>query len=108
MPDTCSDCLREQIENNTPLFLRREIPIPCERHGNPADVSAQSLAWLQLYGLVRDSSELRSHEDAKTKKVKTVCVLNIAVLQILCKEIKVNFLEAFAMLSIINKAFNEG
>ena len=86
----------------------REKPYPCETHGNPADITARDLAWLQLYGWVRDSSELRSHEDAKTKKVKTVCVLNIAVLQILCKEIKVNFLEALEMLTLINKAFNEG
>lgn len=105
---SCRECLQEQLDNNTPLFLRREFAYPCERHGNPADITPQALAWLQFYELIRDSSEVRSYEDPKTKKVKPYCVLNVVVLKILCKETKLNFLEAFSMLTLINKAFNEG
>lgn len=86
----------------------REKPYPCETHGNPADITARDLAWLQLYEWVRDSSDIRAIEDPKSKKSKAHCTLNIPVLKILCKEIKLNFLEAFSMLTLINKAFNEG
>jgi len=108
MPENCRECLQEQIDNNVPLFLRRENHYPCEIHGNPADISARDLAWLQLYEWVRESSEIRTFEDAKSKKPKAHCVLNVAVLKILSEEIGLNFLEAFSMLTLINKAFNEG
>ena len=99
--------MQEQVDAKIPDFLRRETPLPCERHGNPADISAASLAWLSLYDAVKDYSTVNFYEDPNNKKkAKRHEVLNVPVLKILCEELQIDFLEAFETLTSLVRTLN--
>ena len=85
--------------------MRREIHFPCEIHGNPADVTAVNLAWLDLFYLLQDYSDIRFLK--QKDKEKAYAVLNVPVMKILCDELELEFLPAFERLTLINRIFNE-
>ena len=87
------------------MHKRREIPYPCATHGNPADVTAVNLAWLDLFYLLQDYSDIRFLK--QKDKEKAYSVLNVPVMKILCDELELEFLPAFERLTLINRIFNE-
>ena len=95
--DVCPLCLHEQRENKTPLHLRTEQPLPCPKHGDPRRILPELYIICDLYSIIRSYHTMRVDRDSNP-----LCFLNIPLIRLFCRELKLDFVQTFERLDLLH------
>ena len=87
--NVCQECFQEAIDKNIPAIKRITYveEYPCSKHGAPYFLSPKLMAWVEFFFVIQPYC--------------TPQTLPVALIDKICREYGLSFVEAFEMLTII-------
>jgi len=84
--------------------LKRAVPLPCAKHGDPAQVhTEQGALWLGLFSIILPYNHQRQQGEGEA--ARQIGIIDANTVKLFCDEIGLDFLQTFERLTRINAAY---